>query len=118
MSLSARRLQRTARDTARGLDNVTNGRPFTEHLDVFKVGAKVFLIVTDDPAEPIITVKADPDRGDDLRCRHPTIVPGRYLDKTLDQHRPRTRHHGTPRPRARAGFLRPRALSAARTPDP
>lgn len=82
MSLSARRLQRTARDTARGLDNVTNGRPFTEHLDVFKVGAKVFLIVTDDPAEPIITVKADPDRGDNLRCRHPSIGPGRYLDKT------------------------------------
>jgi predicted DNA-binding protein (MmcQ/YjbR family) len=81
VTLTGPHLQQTAREAAEKLSGTTSGRPFVEKLDVYKVAGKVFLIVTDDPDEPIMTVKADPDRGDALRREHPTITPGRYLDK-------------------------------------
>jgi hypothetical protein len=40
MSLSGERLQDMARITARALPGVSHGRPFTEHLDVYKVAGK------------------------------------------------------------------------------
>ena len=82
MSLSGEQLQQVARDTARSLAGVSNGRPFTPHLDVWKVADKVFLIVTDDdPDAQIITVKVEPHHGEALRRDHETITAGRYLDK-------------------------------------
>ena len=82
MTLSGVRLQTITRDTAASLEGVTRGRPFTPHLDVWKVRGKVFLIVTDDdPDLQIITVKVHPDYGDALRRDHAAITPGHYLDK-------------------------------------
>ncbi|WP_147916066.1 MmcQ/YjbR family DNA-binding protein [Ruania zhangjianzhongii] len=81
MSRSGEHVQQIARRTAGSLPGVSNGRPFTESLDVYKVADKVFMIVTDDPDELIITVKAEPDRGNALRREYPTITRGRYLDK-------------------------------------
>ncbi|MFJ8544079.1 MmcQ/YjbR family DNA-binding protein [Streptomyces sp. NPDC093586] len=81
MTITGKRLQDVARSTARKLPGVSNGRPFTEKLDVYKVAGKVFLIVTDDPDEQIITVKAEPDRARSLRQEHDCVAPGRYLDK-------------------------------------
>jgi predicted DNA-binding protein (MmcQ/YjbR family) len=79
--LTGEQLQSIARETARSLPEVSHGRPFVEKLDVYKVGAKVFLIVTDDPVEQIITVKADPGRGHLLREQYASVTAGRYLDK-------------------------------------
>lgn len=81
MTLSSEEVQQIARSTADSLTGVSNGRPFTPKLDVYKVAGKVFLIVTDDPDELIITVKAESGRGSALRRNYPTITPGRYLDK-------------------------------------
>ncbi|MBT2495216.1 MmcQ/YjbR family DNA-binding protein [Microbacterium sp. ISL-59] len=82
MTLTGERLQQIARDTAASLPEVSHGHPFTPHLDVWKAGEKVFLIVTDDdPDLQIITVKADPDHGDALRRDHDSITVGHYLDK-------------------------------------
>ncbi|KRD36184.1 cytoplasmic protein [Oerskovia sp. Root918] len=82
MTLSGAQLQQTARDTAASLAHVSHGRPFTPHLDVWKVHDKVFLIVTeDDPQLRIITVKVDPHHGDALRRDHDSITAGHYLDK-------------------------------------
>jgi predicted DNA-binding protein (MmcQ/YjbR family) len=82
VTLSGVHLQQTARDTASALEHVSSGRPFTPHLEVWKVGEKVFLIITqDDPDLQIITVKADPHHADALRRDHDSITPGRYLDK-------------------------------------
>jgi predicted DNA-binding protein (MmcQ/YjbR family) len=82
MTLSGNTLQQTARDAAVALEDVSNGRPFTPHLDVWKVHGKVFLIITeDDPDQQIITVKADPHHGDALRRDHDSITPGYYLNK-------------------------------------
>ncbi|GAA3868128.1 MmcQ/YjbR family DNA-binding protein [Leifsonia kafniensis] len=82
MTLSGEQLQQHARDIAASLEHVTNGRPFTPHLDVWKVHDKVFLIVTDDdPDLQIITVKVDPHQADALRRDVDTITSGRYFDK-------------------------------------
>lgn len=81
MTLTGPRLQQAARTAAEALPGTSSSRPFVDKLDVYKVAGKVFLIVTDDPDEPIITVKAEPDRGRALQEGHPTITPGRYLDK-------------------------------------
>ena len=82
MTLSGAQIQGTAKATARGLPGVSSGRPFVEALEVFKVAGKVFLIVTDDPAELIVTLKCEPDRARALRRACRSITPGRYLDKT------------------------------------
>jgi len=82
VTLSGERLQQVARDVATSLEDVGHGHPFTPHLEVWKVGQKVFLIVTqDDPDLQIITVKTDPGHGDALRRDHESITPGHYLDK-------------------------------------
>lgn len=82
MTLDGEQIQQIARAVAEGLPGVSHGRPFVEKLDVYKVAAKVFLIVTDDPAEAIITVKAEPEHARALQQDYPSIEPGRYLDKT------------------------------------
>lgn len=81
MSTAGDRLQDTARQAALALPDVSHGRPFTPQLDVYKVAGKVFLIVTDDPDEQIITVKCEPERARAHVRAHVSITPGRYLDK-------------------------------------
>ncbi|WP_447038875.1 MmcQ/YjbR family DNA-binding protein [Streptomyces sp. DSM 118878] len=81
MSAAGDRLQDTARTAALALPDVSHGRPFSPGLDVYKVGGKVFLIVTDDPDEQIITVKCEPEHARALERGHSSIAPGRYLDK-------------------------------------
>lgn len=82
MTLSGEHMQQTARNAAAALEHVSTGRPFTPHLEVWKVRDKVFLIVTEDnPDLQIITVKADPHHADALRRDHYSITSGRYLDK-------------------------------------
>ncbi|MDQ0955571.1 putative DNA-binding protein (MmcQ/YjbR family) [Streptomyces phaeochromogenes] len=81
MSTAGDRLQDTARKAALALPDVSHGRPFTPGLDVYKVAGKVFLIVTDDPEEQIITVKCEPEHARALERGYASITPGRYLDK-------------------------------------
>jgi predicted DNA-binding protein (MmcQ/YjbR family) len=80
-NLSKRQLQTLAREVATSLPGVSHGRPFVEKLDVYKVGNRVFMIVTDDPDERIITLKADPDHASALRDHFQMVTFGRYLDK-------------------------------------
>ncbi|MGW6927369.1 MmcQ/YjbR family DNA-binding protein [Streptomyces sp. NPDC054950] len=81
MSAAGDRLQDAARQTALALPDVSHGRPFTSALDVYKVAGKVFLIVTEDPDEQIITVKCEPEHARAQWRGYATITPGRYLDK-------------------------------------
>jgi predicted DNA-binding protein (MmcQ/YjbR family) len=75
------RLQDTARRAALALPGVSHGYPFTSGLDVYKVAGKVFLIVTDDPDEQIITVKCEPEHARAQVRGYASITPGRYFDK-------------------------------------
>ncbi|MBT2545713.1 MmcQ/YjbR family DNA-binding protein [Streptomyces sp. ISL-44] len=81
MSAAGDRLQDTAREAALALPGTDHGYPFTQHLDVYKIAGKVFLIVTDDPDEQIITVKCEPEHARAQVRGYVSITPGRYLDK-------------------------------------
>ena len=81
MSAAGDRLQDAPRATALSLPGTDHGYPFTEHLDVYKVAGKVFLIVTDDPDDQIITVKCEPEHARTQERGYASITPGRYLDK-------------------------------------
>jgi predicted DNA-binding protein (MmcQ/YjbR family) len=81
VSAAGDRLQDTARRAALALPEVSHGYPFTPGLDVYKVASKVFLIVTDDPDEQIITVKCEPEHARAHIRAYDSITPGRYLDK-------------------------------------
>jgi predicted DNA-binding protein (MmcQ/YjbR family) len=81
VSAAGDRLQDAARQAALALPGVSHGYPFTPALDVYKVAGKVFLIVTDDPDEQIVTVKCEPERARAHVHAHASITPGRYLDK-------------------------------------
>lgn len=80
-ALTGQELQHVARSAATALPGVTRGRPFVDKLDVYKVSGKVFLIVTDDPNERIITVKSEPEQARVLQRSYTSIVAGRYLNK-------------------------------------
>jgi predicted DNA-binding protein (MmcQ/YjbR family) len=81
VTLTGEQLQHTARNTADELPGTGHGRPFVDKLDVYKVAGKVFLMITDDPDERIITVKCEPDHGHFLQQEHESVAPGRYLNK-------------------------------------
>lgn len=81
MSAAGDRLQDAARQAALALPDVNHGYPFAPGLDVYKVAGKVFLIVTDDPDEQIITVKCEPEHAHAYVHGYASITPGRYLDK-------------------------------------
>ncbi|MEV6648190.1 MmcQ/YjbR family DNA-binding protein [Amycolatopsis sp. NPDC051371] len=81
MSAGGDRLQDAARAASLALPGTDHGYPFTEHLDVYKVAGKVFLIVTDDPDDQIITVKCEPEHARAQERGYASITPGRYLDK-------------------------------------
>lgn len=81
MSAAGDRIQDIARQAALALPGTDHGYPFTQHLDVYKIAGKVFLIVTDDPDEQIITVKCEPEHARARVSGYVSITPGRYLDK-------------------------------------
>jgi hypothetical protein len=81
VSAAGDRLQDTARKAALALPDVSHGRPFTPGLDVYKVADKVFLIVTDDPDDQIITVKREPEHARALERGYASITPGRFRDE-------------------------------------
>ncbi|MFI6360349.1 MmcQ/YjbR family DNA-binding protein [Streptomyces sp. NPDC050743] len=76
MPIIGEKLQDRARDTALALARVSQGRPFTWQLDVYKVAGKVLLIVMDDPHERSVTLTAEPEYGRLLQHEHPSITPG------------------------------------------
>ncbi|GAB2496194.1 MmcQ/YjbR family DNA-binding protein [Luteococcus sediminum] len=81
MSLDGEQLQDRARVTARALPRVQEGYPLTATLQCFTVSGRVFLIVTEDPELPIITVKSEPEVGRALAAQYERVAPGRYFSK-------------------------------------
>jgi predicted DNA-binding protein (MmcQ/YjbR family) len=48
---------------------------------VYKVGGKVFMLMTDMPGHPVVIVKADPDDAVGLREQYAEITVGYHMDK-------------------------------------
>ncbi|MGY4928364.1 MmcQ/YjbR family DNA-binding protein [Streptomyces sp. 900105755] len=49
--------------------------------DLYKVGGKVFMLMTDMPGHPVVILKADPDDAAALREQHKDITPGYHMNK-------------------------------------
>ena len=55
--------------------------PFTEGVSVFKVAGKIFAIAPLDDEPLKVSVKCEPELGEQLRAAHESIVPGYHLNK-------------------------------------
>jgi predicted DNA-binding protein (MmcQ/YjbR family) len=70
-----------AMETAAELPAATREHPFGPEWEVFKVGGKVFLLATEMPGEPVVTLKCEPEHSLALQQRHAEIVPGHHMNK-------------------------------------
>lgn len=59
----------------------TEEYPFDEHTTVYKVGGKMFALVSSDEVPLRMTLKCDPDEAEALRIQYPAIVPGYHMSK-------------------------------------
>ncbi|WP_165979601.1 MmcQ/YjbR family DNA-binding protein [Kocuria rosea] len=75
------RLQEIAMQVAARLPAVSHTYPFGPDHDVFKVADKIFLMTTEAPGEPIVTLKCEPPHSAALRQEFPTITPGYHMNK-------------------------------------
>jgi predicted DNA-binding protein (MmcQ/YjbR family) len=74
-------LQKVANEYARELPEVTFEHRVAPDWEVYKVGGKVFMLMTDMPGHPVVIVKADPDDAAGLREQYAEITVGYHMDK-------------------------------------
>lgn len=74
-------LEQQARYRAEELPGAQLVHPFGPEWQVFKVGGKVFMLITEITGEPIVIVKVDPEDGKALREHHKDITPGYHMNK-------------------------------------
>ena len=81
MTVDAHELQQTAKDSAAKLPGATAEHRVDPDWDLYKVGGKVFMLMTDLPGHLVVTLKADPDNAASLRERYADITPGYHMNK-------------------------------------
>jgi len=74
-------LQEIAARTAAGLPGAACTHPFGPEHDVFKVAGRIFLMTTEAPGEPVVTLKCEPPHAEALRQGFGTITPGYHMNK-------------------------------------
>ena len=70
-----------AMEIAAELPAATHEHPFGPEWEVFKVAGKVFLLATEKPGEPVVTVKCEPEHSQALQQRYEEVVPGYHMNK-------------------------------------
>ena len=65
----------------RRLKGATEGFPFGENAPVFKVGGKIFAIVSIDSESGSVSLKCDPGYAVALREQYPAVTAGYHLNK-------------------------------------
>lgn len=64
------------------LPGATLSYPFDAVTSVYKVGGKMFALVSDDADPPSVNLKCDPDTAEELREQYPGVVtPGYHMSK-------------------------------------
>ncbi len=71
----------TLRDYCLSKNAVEEAVPFGPDTLVFKVGGKIFLLVSLDEAELRFNVKCDPEKAEELREVYPSVLPGYHMNK-------------------------------------
>lgn len=73
--------ERRALATCAGLPGAELSHPFGPETPVFKVGGKVFAVLSPDRNPPLITVKCEPEAAEALVRQHLWVIPGYHMDK-------------------------------------
>ena len=68
------------RDYCLQKSGITEGMPFDNNTLVFKVGNKIFLLISLDAGNRF-NVKCDPELAIELRDRHSEVIPGYHMNK-------------------------------------
>jgi predicted DNA-binding protein (MmcQ/YjbR family) len=79
--MNGQQLQGLADRYATALPEATVEHRSNPSWDTYKVSGRVFLLMTDMPGHPIVTVKADPDDALALRDQHSEITAGYHMNK-------------------------------------
>jgi len=79
--MDGQELQKVADECARGLPEVTFEHRVGPSWELYKVGGKVFMLMTDLPGHPVVIVKADPEDAVALREQYAEITVGYHMDK-------------------------------------
>jgi predicted DNA-binding protein (MmcQ/YjbR family) len=74
-------LHKTAAACAQDLPEAQLEHPFGPDWEVFKVGGKVFMLMTEVPGRPVVILKAEPDDAHALREQNSHITPGYHMNK-------------------------------------
>lgn len=74
-------LQKLASDYAAELPDATVEHRVKPNWDTYKVGGRVFMLMTDMPGHPVVTVKADPEEALALHEQYQEITAGYHMDK-------------------------------------
>lgn len=64
-----------------GLPEAVEGYPFGDGVAVFKVGGRMFALVSLDSDPGSVNLKCDPDIAVELRARHAAVRPGYHQNK-------------------------------------
>lgn len=70
------------RDHCLAKKGVSEGFPFGEQALVFKVGSKMFALLSLSDVPSSINLKCDPEWSAELRDRYPAVQPGYHMNKT------------------------------------
>jgi predicted DNA-binding protein (MmcQ/YjbR family) len=68
-------------DFVGSLPGAVEEQPFGPNVDVFKVGAKIFAILSPEDIPGALSLKCDPVEAEELRDRFPAVIPGYHLNK-------------------------------------
>jgi predicted DNA-binding protein (MmcQ/YjbR family) len=79
--MEGQELQTIANEHAGGLPEVTVEHRVSPNWETYKVGGKVFMLMTDMPGHPVVVVKADPEEALLLREQYAEITAGYHMDK-------------------------------------
>lgn len=55
--------------------------PFGEDVAVYKVGDKMFALISEDKSPVNLSLKCDPNLAETLREKYETVLPGYHLNK-------------------------------------
>ena len=72
----------TIRDYCLMKAGVTESFPFGGDALVFKVGGKMFALLSTESQPTTINLKCDPERAVQLREEHDAVIPGFHMNKT------------------------------------
>jgi predicted DNA-binding protein (MmcQ/YjbR family) len=56
--------------------------PFGESVAVYKIGDKMFALISEDKSPLQLSLKCDPELSKFLREKYETVMPGQHLNKT------------------------------------